>query len=196
MIIRHIHKIFVLLFVIILSACSTTPQKQSFPDITFQHLSPIKLNVGEIKVVNEFQAPLKSPHVEHELPKKIDQAIVRWSQDRLQAVGGSEAYAVLTIKDASAVEETLGKTTGLKGLFTTDQSELYKFHIAVELNVISVNGTKGLATAEASRSKSVPEDITLNRRERMYFEQTEILMQEFDLQMEQNIRTFLGSYIR
>ncbi len=196
MISQHIRVFLAFTFVLILAACSTAPQRQSYADITFQHLSQIKLDVGEIKVVNEFKAPLKPPHVEHELPVKIDQSIRRWVRDRLQPVGSSGSYAVLTIKDASAIEQSMEKTSGLKGLFTKDQSELYKFHIAVELNVVSINGSKALATAEAIRSKSVPEDITLNDRERMYFEQTEILMQEFDLEMEKNIRAFLGQYIR
>lgn len=196
MIFRQIRVLLAFTFVIFLAACSTAPQKQTYADITFQHLSQIKLDVNEIKVVNEFKASLNPPHVEHELPIKIDQSIRRWVQDRLQPVGRSGSYAALTIRDASAVEQLMEKSTGLKGLFTKDQSELYKFHIAVELNVVSVNGSKALATAEATRSKSVSEDITLNDRERMYFEQTEILMQEFDLEMEKNIRAFLGQYIR
>ncbi|MBL4906370.1 MAG: hypothetical protein JKX94_02885 [Sneathiella sp.] len=180
----------------LLAACTTAPQKQVYADITFQHLSPIKLDVGEIKIVNEFKPSLKSPHVEHELPVKIDQSVQRWVRDRLEAVGGSGAYAVLTIKDASAVEVSLDKTKGLKGVFTKDQSELYTFHIAVELQVVDINGSKGLATAEVRRSKSVPEDITLNNREKMYFELTEILMQDFDVEMEKNIRAFLKDFIR
>ncbi len=179
-----------------LSACTTTPEKLTYADITFSHLTPIKLNVGEIKVVNEFKSTLKSPHVEHELPVKIDQSIMRWSKDRLQPVGGSGAYAILTIKDASAVEAAMEKSKGLKGVFTNDQSELYTFHVAVELQIVDVNGSKGLATAEAQRSKSVPEDITLNNREKMYFEQTELVMQDYDAEMEKNIRAFLGEFIR
>lgn len=179
-----------------LAACTTTPEKPTYADITFSHLSPIKLNVGEIKVVNEFKSTLKSPHVEHELPVKIDQSIIRWSKDRLQAVGGSGAYAILTIKDASAVEAAMEKSKGLKGVFTNDQSELYTFHVAVELKIVEVNGSKGLATAESKRSKSVPEDITINNREKMYFEQTELILQDFDAEMEKNIRAFLSEFIR
>lgn len=193
---RSLYKMFLLASVVLLAACTTTPERPTYADITFQHLSPIKLDVGEIKVVNEFKSTLKSPHVEHELPVKIDQSIRRWTRDRLQAVGSSGAYAVLTIKDASAVEKKMSKSTGLTGLFTNDQSELYEFHIAVELQVVNISGSKGLATAEARREKSVPEDISLNDREKMYFELTEILLQDFDAEMEKNIRAFLGKFIR
>lgn len=196
MIFQHIFKTIIVGAVILLSACTATPQKQTYADITFQHLSPIKLNVGEIKVVNAFTSSLAYPHVEHELPVKIDQSVRRWAKDRLQAVGGGSAYAVLTIRDASVVEKTMERTKGLTGLFTADQAELYTFNVAADLKIVTAGGSKGLATAAAQRAKSVSEDITLNDREKMYFEQTEVLMQEFDAEMEKNIRAFLGPFLR
>lgn len=186
--------IFVVLF--LLSACITTPEKPRYAEITFQHLAPLRLDVGEIRVVNEYRAPLKAPNVEHELPVKIDQSVRRWVEDRLQAVGGSGAYAVVTIKDASAIEKTLPKTSGFKGLFTKDQSELYEFKVHAEIQIVDINGSKGLAIAQSQRSRSLSEEATLNERDALYFELTESLMQDFDQEMEKNIRSFLGHFIR
>lgn len=185
-----------LVFVVVFAGCTTAPDKPEYADITFRHLAPLKLDVGEIKVVSEFQSTFKSPHVEHELPVKIDQSVRRWAQDRLQAVGNASAYAVLTIKDASVVEKSLEKSTGVTGLFTKDQSELYEFHVNAELKIVNVNGSTGFVTAEALRTKSVDEDITLNDRERVYYRQTEVLMRDFDAEMEKNIRNFLGRFLR
>ncbi|MBL4740852.1 MAG: hypothetical protein JKY12_07645 [Sneathiella sp.] len=181
---------------LLIAGCVATPEQSEYADITFRHLAPIKLNVGEIKVVNEFKPTLKAPHIEHELPVKIDQSVQRWAADRLQAVGNSSAYAVLTIKDASAVEKTLKKKTGVTGFFTNDQSELYEFRVSAELKIVDVNGSTGFVAADASRTKSVDEEITLNDRERLYYRQTEVLLQDFDVEMEKNIRDFLGSFIR
>lgn len=186
--------IFAVLF--LLAACITTPEKPRYAEITFQHLAPLRLDVGEIRVVNEYRAPLKSPNVEHELPVKIDQSVRRWVQDRLQAVGGSGAYAVVTIKDASALEKPLPKTAGFKGLFTKDQSELYEFNVRAEIQIIDINGNKGLAIAQSQRSRSLSEEATLNERDALYFELTESLMRDFDLEMEKNIRSFLGQFVR
>ncbi len=193
---QKIQRLILLLGLIFLSACVTTPERPSYADITFQHLTPIKLDVGEIRVVNEYRSPLKAPNVEHELPVKIDQSVRRWTNERLQAVGGSGSYAVLTIKDASALERDLPKTSGLKGLFTKDQAALYQFNVSAEIQIVSINGAKGLAMAVAKREKSLSEEATLNERDRMYFDQTEKLMQDFDLEMEKNIRAFLGSFVR
>lgn len=185
-----------LLAAVVLAGCAKAPPNPTYPEITFQHLNPLRLNVSEIKVVNEFTPPLKLPHVEHELPVKIDQSVRNWVRDRLVAVGTSGSVATVTIKDASAVEKPLKKDTGLKGLVTKNQSELYEFHVLVEVKITEISGSSGFVTAEATRTKSVPEGITLNQREKTYFVQVEALMQAFDQEMEKNIRTFLGGYLR
>ena len=177
---RQVVAIFAILAVTVLSGCVPAPPNPTYPEITFQHLNPLRLNVSEIKVVNDFVPPLKLPHVEHELPVKIDQSVQNWVRDRLVAVGNTGAVATVTIKDASAVEKPLEKGSGLKGLVTKDQSELYEFHVLVELKITEISGSSGFVTAEATRTKSVPEGITLNQREKTYFIQVEALMQAFD----------------
>jgi len=184
------------LLMIMLASCAVTPERPTYAEITFQHLAPLRLDVGEIKIVNEYHSPLKAPNVEHELPVKIDDSLRNWVRDRIQVTGNQNAFAVFTIKDASVVEKPLEKKTGLSGLFTTDQSERYEFRVAAELKVQEVNGNRAIATADSSRMKTVSEDITLNDREMVYFEQTEIMMREFDVQMEKNIRQFLGDFLR
>ncbi|MDF2366281.1 hypothetical protein [Sneathiella sp.] len=185
-----------LLMTTALLGCVEAPPNPVYPEITFQHLNPLYLNVGEIKIVDEFTPPLKHPHVEHELPVSINQSVRNWVRDRLRTTGNSGAVATVTIKDASAVEKGLEKETGLKGMITKDQSELYVFHVLVELKITEISGSSAFVTAEATRSKSVPEGITLNQREKTYFTQVEALMQAFDKEMEKNIRTFMGEYLR
>lgn len=193
---RRFLTILSLLMTTTLFGCVDAPPNPVYPEITFQHLNPLYLNVGEIKIVDEFTPPLKHPHVEHELPVSIDQSVRNWVRDRLRTTGNSGAVATITIKDASAVEESLEKDTGLKGLITKDQSELYVFHLLVELKVTEISGSSAFVTAEATRTKSVPEGVSLNEREKTYFTQVEALMRAFDKEMEKNIRTFMGEYLR
>jgi len=194
--IRPVVTVLALLMTVMLVGCAKAPPNPTYPEVTFSHLNPLRLDVGEIKVVNEFVPPLKLPHVEHELPVKIDQSVRNWVRDRLVAVGTSGSVATVTIKDASAVEKPLPKTSGLKAIVTKDQSELYEFHVLVEVKITEISGSSGFVTAEATRSKSVPEGITLNQREKAYYIQVEALMRAFDQEMEKNIRTFLGPYLR
>lgn len=179
-----------------LAGCANTPDKPTYAEITFRHLEPILLDVGEIRVENAYKPPLTAPNVEHELPVKIDATIRRWASDRLRAVGKADAYAVLTIKEASVIEKPLKTVKGLSGFFTNDQSERYDFKISAELKIVTINGAKGLVTVEANRTKTVPENITLNAREMMYFERTEVLLSDFNTQMEKNIQTYLSKFLK
>ena len=194
--IRQFLAIATLMMTPLLFGCVKAPPNPVYPEITFQHLKPIYLNVGDIKIVDEFTPSLKPPHVEHELPASIDQSVRNWVRDRLRTSGNSGAIATVIIKDASAIEKGLKKETGLKGIITKDQSELYEFHVLVELKITEISGSSAFVTAEATRTKSVAEGITLNQRDKTYFTQVEALMRAFDQEMEKNIRTFMGSYLR
>ena len=66
----------------------------------------------------------------------------------------------------------------------------------MELKITEISGSSAFVTAEATRTKSVAEGITLNQREKTYFNQVEALMRAFDPEMEKNIRTFMGAYLR
>ncbi len=178
-----------------LSACVLTPPSPAYPEITFQHLLPINLAVSDIKIVNEYQAPHKAPNVEHEFPVSLDGSVRNWVRDRLRKAGGS-SVATITIKDASAVEVPLKKSKGMKGLVTKDQSERYDVRIMVEIAIKDISGSSGFVASEANRSRSVPEDISLNNRHKVYFELTEEVMQDFDAEMEKNIRQFLADFVR
>lgn len=180
---------------LLMTACTTTPPAPAYPEITFQHLLPLNLAVSEIRIVNEYQPPLKSPNVEHEFPVSLDGSLRSWVRDRLRRAGGT-AVATVTIRDASAIEVPLKKLKGLKGLVTKDQSERYDVRVMVDLKIQDISGASGFVTSEARRSRTVAEDISLNGRHKVYFELTEEVMQDFDAEMEKNIRQFLKDFIR
>jgi len=84
----------------------------------------------------------------------------------------------------------------LTGMFTTEQSERYDARVVVEMQIIAGDGRiEGSLTAKAERSRSVPEDISLNERERLWFQMTEDLMKELDAQLEQTIKTTFFPFV-
>ena len=179
-----------------LMACETPVERGAFPDITFAHLPAIALDVAEIRIVKVYVPPLKRPHVDHEFPVPPLRAAERWVKDRLKAVG-QDGVATVTIHDAGVTESRLGRMGGIKGTFTTEQSERYD--AAVEV-AIEVRGGKGLrvasATARTERNRTVPEDISLADREKVWFALTENLMREFDRAFEAQIKRHLGAFLR
>lgn len=177
------------LFLIVLSACSSAPPQNRFPDITFRHEPQIRLAVREISVENTYNAPAEPPNVEHRFPVRPGRTAERWARDRLSAEGG-EGRLRYIVREASVVETELPLSKGLTGAVTTEQSERYDAVIRVELQMLGDDGrTTGTANVRAERSISVPEDITLTERERRWFRLTEDIMRELDKQLEETIKT-------
>jgi hypothetical protein len=179
----------------VLAACTTPPPQNAFPEITFAHESPIRLDVREVSVELAYKAPLTPPNVEHLFPARPGQAATRWARDRLVAAGPMRRARYI-VREASVVESSLEQSEGLTGMFTTEQSERYDARIVVEMQIIGEDGRiEGSLTAKAERSRSVPEDISLNERERVWFKMTEDLMKELNAQLEQTIKTTFFPFV-
>ena len=178
------------------AACETPVERRAFSEITFGHLPPISLDVAAIDIVVAYQPSLQAANVEHEFPVSPATASERWAAERLQAVGAS-GRAVVTIVDASVIEVALKKSTGLKGLFTTDQSERYDATVRLTIEAVDLNRQlTARAEAEAKRSRSVGESVTLAEREKIWFALTETLMADFDGAMEEQIRAHLANFLK
>ncbi len=184
-----------LVAIFVVAGCSTPPPQNRFPQLTYGHLEPIRLAVADIRIEQSYRPPLEAPHVEHLMPIAPGVAAQRWASDRLRAAG-SDLVAIFTVREASVTEVALPRTKGVKGAFTTDQSERYDARLVVELAVRNARGrTIGIATAEAVRSRTVPEDLSLNERERVWFQMVEQMMQDLNGQLETTIPEALYPYL-
>ena len=89
------------------------------------------------------------------------------------------------------------KTKGLTGTFTIDQVARYDATAEMRVEIVTDAGVvEGRANAIATRSRTVPEDITLNQRDQIWFEMTEALMRDLDAELVKNIRLHLGRWVR
>ncbi len=182
--------------VLAVPGCETPVNQRSWPEQTFQHLPPISLDVREISIVHLFEPPLKAPHIEHEMPVPPHIAVERWVVDRLRAKGTS-GRAVVTICDASVVEARLKRLGGIKGTFTTEQSERYDAKVEVGIEVTDGKGLRSAnAVATSLRNRSVPENATLRERHTLWYELTEKLMSDFDQTFESQIRKHLAAFLK
>ena len=166
-----------------------------FADITFTHKPPIKLDVARVEVVRAFQSPEAPPNVAHRFPIPPDRAVERWASDRLQPVGAGNLARVV-IKQSSVIEVPLETRGGLVGFFKTEQSERYDAVLEVQVEVHSDVGRLGFAAATVKRSQTVPEDISPNERQQVWFEMTEKLIHDIDAELEQAIPQYLARYLR
>jgi len=194
---------FLLLAAVTLSACATdTPIAGPVPEIGFQHLPIIRLDVSDVQVRSTYQSPLKAPNAEHLFTTSPAQAMTNWAKARLRAAGkpgsgsGGTAVASFIIEDASVIETKLDKTKGVAGLFTYEPTERYDAKAAARLEIRgSESGTYAEVRVSASRSVEVRENATLAEREKAWFDMTEALMGDFNAQMGKEIDSYLARWI-
>lgn len=187
-----------LLFAALLLAagCETEVPRPGFPELAYSHLPPIRLDVARIEVVQRYRPPARKPNVEHLFPVVPAMAAERWARDRLKAAG-SAGVARVTVVYAGVVEVPLKRTGGLAGMFTTEQSERYDGAIEVSIDVLDGAGrTMASVSSRAERRRTVPEDITLLGREKVWFELTEAMMNDLNISLERQIREHLGRWLR
>ena len=178
-----------------LASCVTPPPRPAFPELTWAHLQPFALDVAEIEITSDYLPPLAPPHVEHLFPTPPQEAAERWARDRLRAAGGQDR-ATVVITDARVIETKLAGSGGLTGLFTTEQAERYDAAVEVVIEIRSDRGfLDGLVRARAERSLTVPEDLTLNEREEVWFELVEALMADLNAELEANIQAHLQRFL-
>jgi hypothetical protein len=196
MIIRRLS--YCLVLAIGLAACSSEPPPPKFPDIRFNREPPIQLDVARIELVSNFQPSFAAPEVEHEFAVPPQRALENLSKDRFQAISpGSGRVARFAIDDASVREIDLPMKGGLKGAFTVQQAQRYDGHVAVRLEIIDEHGIAvRTASAQASRSRSVDEDTTLNQRDQIWYDMSRDLAQALDQELERQIDASFYPYKR
>jgi hypothetical protein len=179
-----------------LAGCATEVEKPGFPQISFAHLPPIDLAVARVEVENRYLPPAARPNVEHEFPVSPAATALNWGRDRLKAVG-SAGVARVIVRRASVVEVPLPRSTGVKGVFTRDQSERYDAVIEMQIEIRDATGEiRVRVESTAKRSRSVSENISLVEREKVWFQMTEAMMADLNTSLENQIRIHMKEWTR
>jgi hypothetical protein len=177
-----------------LAGCTTPPPSPRFPQLTFTHLPPFRLDVQTLDIVD-------SPHMINRadvapgMPVPPAVAARQWANDRLMPVGTSGSVT-FTITEASVIEVPLERTPGVRGVVTNDQSERYNGKLAAKINIANpARQLTGEVSAEATRSRTVPENLTLNERDMIWFEMSETLINDLNTELEKAINQFLQPFL-
>jgi hypothetical protein len=182
--------------VLVVSACQTPPLDPRFPELTYSHLPQFQLDAQTLEITSKYRSPMAPPNVEHRFPVPPSKALRQWAADRLNTSAG-EGLARFVILDASVKEVALKTDKGFSGLFKKEQSENYEMKIAASLELLDAQGKRrGIALAEAMRTRTIREDMSLNERKMIWFEITEALMIDFNGEMEKSIKAYLSRWVR
>lgn len=190
-------KIIAIALLALLAACKEAPSAYTPEPFTFETQAPISINVAEIKVVENFQSPLRRPNAEYEFPVPPAIAVKKWVSQRLKATGTSGILEI-SIDDASVKEVPLKKTEGVQGIFTDDPDARYDARIAVTMRVFT--GERAISAVsgdvEVTRSRTINEKATLNEREQIYHQMTQDMLARFDAEANKRLRQYFFAYLR
>lgn len=179
-----------------LAACNNAPPQPPKPVYAYQKYPPTLLNVASIQVVQAYTMPSRIPNVEHLMLQPLPNAVSEWARTRFKAVG-TEGSLLITIRDASIVGKDLNRTQGVKGWFTIDQAERFDANVLVEFQVDGMaNVSTGSGTVRVSRGQSVPEDQSLQERDRALTSMEEQVMMDVDASGQQMLENRLSTLIR
>ena len=181
---------------LLLAACETPPRQNDFPELTYQHLPPIKFDVAAVDIEQAYRSPGQPPHVEHLFAMTPADAAANWARDRIQPVGTQRRMRFI-VTEASVVEVPLSIEEGFQGALVLEQSERYEARLVVEAQVIDAGGRmEGRATAKAERTITVAENISLRERERIWFKLTENVMNDLGAQLEVTLSKVFAAHRR
>ena len=178
-----------------LMACTSPPPKQTFAEFTWSHVPPFQFNVSRVEVVSAYKPAFGEPFVEHLFPTPPEKVVRRWVSDRIRP-SGPGGWAKVTVNDASVKETALQHARDLKGYFTVEQGARYEATVDVTIELYTAKGFReGFANARAVHTQTVPENATLNERERFWYDLTDAAMQDFNAEMERNIHAYLERFL-
>ena len=177
-----------------LAACHSPPTRGPFPELSYSHLPPFRLDVAQIEIVDVYQSPGTDPNVEHLFPVSPAAAAHRWADDRLEAVG-IDGVARFIILDASAIEQRNAPPPA--GSSSTKRRDRYDMRISVRLEISKAGGAlQAFVTAETTLVQTVDPATTLNERERFWFRNVETMMESLNAELDRAIPAEFAPYLR
>ncbi len=195
-------KLFALCALVLLASCQSAPEAYKPQAINlggngiFDN-GPIRMNVAEIRLIENYQAPMVPPSVDHIFPTPPASAIKQWVKQRMQAVGTQNVLEI-SIDDASAKEVLLDPNTdGVRGIFTYNQEARYDANIRITLRLFDGVNALPLATGDVlvSRSRTISEKASVNDHLRLYDGMTQDMMYSVDSLMIERLNQYFAAHI-
>lgn len=161
-----------------LSGCVSAPPETAVPELTFEQMQPIALNVAKIEVFDEYAPPMKDPNIEHLMPTPPAVAAKNLAEKKLLAEGADRLLRVV-IEKAAVTKESLPVTQGFWGAFSLEPAERYKANLSLRFELVKEEAPDiiiGHASVTGNRTKTLAEGASPADRDRAMTELTEGLM--------------------
>jgi hypothetical protein len=183
-----------LLLALAVTACAAPPQRPLPLKLDYSSLGKMGLDVHDIHFIGGHATQVDFPqYAADQFHPSLEEAIHRWSDDRLVATG-TTGDATVVVKSANYEVQALATQTGLNVVAERQQSRKITGHVAVE---VQARGSEGavIATAEATRFVTLPEDPTTAERQAAYNALLAGLMQDLDRNLDQAIHEHMRDFL-
>ena len=152
--------------------------RDDFPPLSYEFLTPLRLNVAEVEVRDESPPVRGEPSASAPVPPAV--ALRQMATDRIKA-GGSSGRAVFVIHDA-AIETVSGGVAG---------------SMAVELDIVLADGTRaGFAEARVERRRSGVRHATPQSTRSELYELVRQMMDDMNVELEFQVRRSLRDWLQ
>jgi hypothetical protein len=187
--------ILALVLLILVAACARGTENYTPTPFSFVGQPPMKINVGQVRVVPAYQPPMNGLNIDHTFPTPPAKAVGQWVCDRLIAAG-TQGIMEITIEDGSVRETLLPKKTGIEGWFTDDQEARYDANLRVTMRLY--NGADALAVATGdvtvTNSHTINEKASVAEREKLFDTMTREIMAQFEGEANARLSQYFAAY--
>jgi hypothetical protein len=181
-----------LAFILPLLLCACSTSTAPVPPLDYAQLGRINLDVKDLSFVDRgVEATPPYPIVSEQFSPTIADAVHTWASSRLQAVGVTGAGSFV-VKNAYVAEQ--GASGDSSWFLSHGQDHKYIGHIEVEFEARGAEGY-ALATANATRAVSVPDNADSEEKRDAYGALLNGLMQDLNTYLEQAIHEHMQDFI-
>jgi len=174
----------------LLCACSSTPPAPVSP-LDYAQLDKINLDVRDLTFTDRgIDMPPSSPVINDQFSPTIADSLHNWASQRLQAVGIAGS-ANIVVKNAYVTEQGMKSDSDW---FERGQTARYTGHADVEIEARGAEGY-ALATANATRSVTLPNNADQDEKRDAYRALLNGLMQDLNNYIDQAIHSHMSEFI-
>lgn len=178
--------------VLVLVACSSDPARLK---VNSGADEKINIDVKNVIILDRSGLqPADSPYRTNNFHPTIAEAIKEWAEEHFQAVG-TEGDAVFIIKDAKLTAQGLSMQKGMNSWFTRQQERKYNARAEVEMEIKKGVNSFALASAQATRFETLPEDPSEAEKSNAYVTVLNGLMRDLKQNMDASVKDHLNLYI-
>lgn len=184
-----------LLFAALLAGCVTNPQVAArLPDMTFDNLKKVELNVRSVEVRDDYLSPMMPPHVEHLFSVPLYTVAENLLKSQLISMGSENVLRAIIV-EASVVRTELAIDHGFQDFLMRKPAEQFDAKVLLRFELFNERAPDivlGHAEVEAKRTKTLLEGSSAADRDTAYYELTEGVMNDLNNGLQTVVKSTFG----